>query len=62
MRLLLVGTVAAERGYTADQVRRVYDDIDQKRRATAHLHAPPILLEPLDQLLRDRALPVAAGI
>jgi hypothetical protein len=42
--------VAAELGYTTDQVRRVYDDIDQKRRATTHLHAPPILLEPVDEL------------
>ncbi len=39
-------------GYTPDQVRRVYDDIDQKRRATTHLHAPPILLEPVDELPR----------
>jgi NAD+ synthase len=44
--------VAAELGYTPDQVRRVYDDIDQKRRATTHLHAPPILLEPVDELPR----------
>ena len=42
--------VAAQLGYTPDQVRRVYDDIDQKRRATAHLHAPPILLEPVDEV------------
>jgi NAD+ synthase len=44
--------VAAELGYTPDQVRRAYDDIDQKRRATTHLHAPPILLEPVDELSR----------
>jgi NAD+ synthase len=31
-------------------VQRVYDDIDQKRRATAYLHAAPILLEPVDEL------------
>ena len=29
---------------TAEQVRRVYADIDQKRRATAYLHAPPLLM------------------
>jgi len=39
-----------ELGLTPDQVRRVYDDIDQKRRATAYLHAPPVLLEPVDEL------------
>jgi NAD+ synthase len=37
--------VAAELGYTPEQIRRVYDDIDQKRRATLYLHAPPLLLE-----------------
>jgi NAD+ synthase len=41
--------IAAELGYTPDQVRRVYDDIDQKRRATAYLHAPPLLLEAADE-------------
>ena len=33
-----------------DRVRRVYDDIDQKRRATAYLHARPLLLEPIDEV------------
>jgi NAD+ synthase len=42
--------VAAELGYTAEQIRRLYDDIDQKRRATVYLHAPPILLEPVGEL------------
>jgi NAD+ synthase len=37
-------------GLTAPQVLRVYDDIDQKRRTTAYLHAPPILLEPVEEL------------
>jgi NAD+ synthase len=37
-------------GYAVEQVVRVYDDIDQKRRTTAYLHAPPILLEPLPEL------------
>jgi hypothetical protein len=32
-------SVAAELGYGSEQVRRVYDDIDQKRRATTYLHA-----------------------
>jgi NAD+ synthase len=37
-------------GVAADQVARVYEDIDQKRRTTAYLHAPPILLEPVPEL------------
>lgn len=37
-------------GYGIEQVVRVYDDIDQKRRTTAYLHAAPILLEPLPEL------------
>ena len=43
-------TAATELGFSPEQVRRVYDDIEQKRRATAYLHAPPILLEPVDEL------------
>ncbi len=43
-------SVAVELGYTPDQVRRVYDDIDQKRRVTGHLHAAPILLEPVEEV------------
>jgi NAD+ synthase len=43
-------TAAMELGFSPEQVRRVYDDIDQKRRATAYLHAAPILLEPVDEL------------
>jgi NAD+ synthase len=43
-------TAATELGYTPEQVQHVYDDIDQKRRATAYLHATPILLEPIDEL------------
>jgi NAD+ synthase len=50
--------VAAELGYTAEQVRRLYDDIDQKRRATVYLHAPPILLEPVDELPTLSAKPL----
>ena len=43
-------SVAAELGYTPEQVIRIFDDIDQKRRATAYLHAPPLLLESIDEL------------
>jgi NAD+ synthase len=37
--------VAAKAGLTPEQVVRVYDDIDAKRRAAAYLHAPPVLVE-----------------
>ncbi|MDH4066676.1 MAG: NAD(+) synthase, partial [Acidobacteriota bacterium] len=39
------GEVAAAAGLTAEQVARVYKDIDQKRRTTAYLHARPLLAE-----------------
>jgi NAD+ synthase len=39
-----------ELGLTEEQVLRVYADIDQKRRATAYLHAPPLLLAPVEEL------------
>jgi NAD+ synthase len=35
---------------SVEQVARVYADIDQKRRTTAYLHAPPFLLEPVSEL------------
>lgn len=38
-------TVAAATGLTSDQVRRVWRDIDAKRRATRYLHEPPLLIE-----------------
>ncbi len=37
--------VAAAIGLTADDVQRVYDDIDQKRRTTRYLHLPPFLVD-----------------
>lgn len=42
--------VAAQLGFTVQQVERVYADIDQKRRTTAYLHARPLLLEPVPEL------------
>jgi NAD+ synthase len=39
-------------GFTAQQVQRVYDDIDQKRRTTAYLHAPPVLLEDVPEVMK----------
>jgi NAD+ synthase len=35
---------------TSTQVHRVWSDIQQKRRTTAYLHAPPLLLEPVPEL------------
>jgi len=43
-------SVAEGLGLTPIQVGRIYDDIDQKRRATMYLHAPPLLLERVDEL------------
>jgi NAD+ synthase len=37
--------VAAAAQLTAEQVERVYHDIDQKRRSTRYLHARPLLVE-----------------
>jgi NAD+ synthase len=42
--------VGKELGFTEEQVKRVYEDIDQKRRSTAYLHAPPIVLEEVEEL------------
>jgi len=42
--------VAQAVGLTAEQVARVYRDIDAKRRATRYLHAPPLLIEPVECL------------
>ena len=36
-----IAEVAAAAGLTEEQVRRVYRDIDQKRRSTEYLHLPP---------------------
>jgi NH3-dependent NAD+ synthetase len=35
---------------TAEQVERVYKDIDQKRRTTAYLHTAPLLVEPVPEV------------
>jgi NAD+ synthase len=42
--------VAKELGFSTEQVQRVYEDIDQKRRTTAYLQSPPVLLEPVPEL------------
>src|SRR5437773_3153733 len=50
-------SVSAELGYTPEQVRRDWDDIDQKRRATLYLHAPSLLLERVDEVATATAGP-----
>jgi len=35
---------------TAEQVERVYRDIDQKRSTTRYMHAAPVLIEPIPEL------------
>jgi NAD+ synthase len=41
------GAVAQAAGLTAEQVERVWRDIAGKRRTTAYLHEPPLLVEPV---------------
>ena len=40
-------------GPHAEQVQRVYDDIDQKRRATPYLHLPPQLVSAVHEVQAD---------
>lgn len=42
--------VAAAAGMTAEQVERVYHDIDAKRNATRYLHTPPLLVDKVDEI------------
>ena len=42
--------VAAALGMTAEQVERVYRDIERKRRTTWPLHAPPLLVDPVPEV------------
>jgi NAD+ synthase len=37
-------------GLSADQVERVYRDIDQKRRTTRYLHSKPLLVQPVSEV------------
>lgn len=48
-------------GLPAAQVERVYADIDQKRRSTAYLHMPPLLLEDVP-LGASGAAPAAVAV
>jgi NAD+ synthase len=42
--------VASSVGLTAEQVERVFRDIEAKRRATRYLHAPALLVEDVPQV------------
>ena len=42
-----IDAVAGAAGLTVEQVERVWRDIAAKRRATAYLHEPPLLVEPV---------------
>jgi len=42
--------VADAAGLTAEQVDRVYRDIDAKRNATGYLHTPPVLVEQVEEI------------
>ncbi|UCF14271.1 MAG: NAD(+) synthase [Phycisphaerales bacterium] len=42
--------VAAAADMTAEQVERVYHDIDAKRRATRYLHTPPLLVDKVEEI------------
>ena len=37
-------------GLTSEQLERVYRDIEQKRRTTAYLHEPPVLVAPVSEV------------
>jgi len=42
--------VAVAAGLTAEQVERVYHDIDSKRKTTHYLHAAPVLIEEINEI------------
>jgi NAD+ synthase len=44
-------TVADAVGLSPEDVQRVFDDIDQKRRATRYLHLAGRLVKPVEELL-----------
>ena len=37
-------------GLKAEQIQRVYDDIDQKRKTTRYLHLPALLIEEVTEI------------
>jgi NAD+ synthase len=42
--------LATALGITAGHAKLIYDDIEAKRRATAYLHMPPVLVDPVDEI------------
>ena len=48
--------VAETLGLTAEQIERVYKDIEAKRRATTYLHARPLLVRAVDEVSPDRGI------
>ena len=42
--------VADAAGMTSEQVERVYNDIEAKRKATRYLHAAPVLVDKIPEL------------
>ena len=42
--------VASVADMTAEQIERVYRDIDAKRKATHYLHTPPVLIDKVDEI------------
>jgi len=44
------GDVAAAAKMKAEQVERVYHDIDAKRKATRYLHTPPLLVDKVEEI------------
>jgi NAD+ synthase len=47
------GEVASTVGLSAEQVERVFKDIESKRRGTHYLHMPPMLVEPVTEIRKD---------
>lgn len=43
-------TIAEATGLSINQVKRVYQDIDQKRAATRYLHLPPLLMDEIPEI------------
>jgi len=50
---VLASEVAPSVGLTAEQVERVYKDIESKRRGTHYLHLPPLFVEPIPEIHPD---------
>ncbi len=44
-------SVAGGTGLSVDDVQRIWRDIDRKRAATLHLHLPPLLMEPIPEIV-----------